>query len=103
MSNIPTYIVRITGVTSQGKDFNGTGFLINKKGHVATCRHVVVHEGETATTIKVYVPGYHESWLYKVVDSLDPTDVALLEGLVPPSIETPHAILHPNWHQVAFI
>lgn len=101
--SIPPYIVRITGQSQAGQDFNGTGFLVSPKGHIVTCFHVVVHDGQRARSIKIYVPGYREAWEYVLRDSSKENDLALLEGVVPPSNDTPYATLHSNWHQDASI
>jgi V8-like Glu-specific endopeptidase len=96
---IPRYVVRISGESYAGQVFNGTGFLISPKGHVATCRHVVVHDGQNARKIKIYIYGYDAPWEYQIRDSSQDDDVALLESIVPPTNETTYATLHTDWHQ----
>jgi hypothetical protein len=49
------------------------------------------------------VYGQADPWEYSVRDSSEEYDLALLEGIVPPTNETPHATLHNNWHQDARI
>ena len=100
---IPRYIVRINGESAAGQAFNGTGFLINSKGHVATCRHVVVHDQKPAKKIKIYVMGYDAPWEYQIRESSQDDDTALLESVVPPTNETPFATLHADWHRYAHI
>lgn len=98
---IPSYIVRITGQTQASETFNGTGFIVSPNGHIATCHHVVVHEGKPPSRIQVYVPGYRDAWEYRLRDSSEENDLALLEGVVRPNNETPYATLHPDWHRDA--
>jgi uncharacterized protein len=100
---IPPYVVRITGKSQAGQGFNGTGFIVSPKGHIVTCCHVVVQNGQPATSIKISLAGYPEPWEYAVRDLSNDNDLALLEGVVPPSHETPHATLHPHWHRDARI
>lgn len=100
---IPSYLVRVTGESQSGQTFNGTGFIVSAKGHVVTCNHVVVHGGKPARKIDVYVHGYQDPWRYVLQDSSPDHDLALLEGMVPPSNETPQATLHTRWSQDARI
>lgn len=100
---IPPYVVRITGESRAGQAFNGTGFIVSPKGHIVTCCHVVVQGGQPARKIKIYVSGYEDPWEYVLRDSSEENDLALLEGVVPPSTETPCATLHALWHQDANI
>lgn len=94
---MPSYVVRITGESSTGERFNGTGFLISARGHVATCCHVVTRNGRPAKRIHVYVQSYSDPWEYLIRDSSEEDDLALLEGVVPPTNDTPQAMLHDNW------
>lgn len=71
---------------------NGTGFIVNKKGHVVTCWHVVSQADE----ITVHLP-YTEPWKYQIYEKLEDEDIVVLESVVPPSIETPNASLHSDW------
>lgn len=88
----PNYVVRIRCKGINGIWHSGTGFIVNKKGHVATCLHVVSETDEIA----VQLP-YYEPWRYMVSDKFEEEDLVLLKGIVPPSIETPHALLHSDW------
>jgi hypothetical protein len=100
---IPPYVVRIAGQSRAGQDFNGTGFIVSPKGHVVTCRHVVVQNDQPAKSIRIYISSQRDPWGYLLVGSSKENDLALLEGVVPPSSVTPYAILHPDWHQDAEI
>jgi len=93
----PRYVVRISGKTSKGASFNGTGFLVSPAGHVATCWHVVADAAE----IRVHLPypfARDEPALYEVRDALRQDDVALLVSRVPlEPTPIPCATLHGNW------
>lgn len=100
---IPLYVVRISGESVAGQQFNGTGFIVSPKGHVVTCRHVVVPGGEGARKIRVHLYGQGDPWEYSVRDSSEEYDLAVLEGIVPPTNETARATLHNDWHREARI
>lgn len=95
--SVPGYVVRITGEHDAGQVFNGTGFFVSTKGHVATCRHVVTHDGGPAKRIRVHVHSYSDAWEYLILDSSEADDLAILQGVVPPTNETAVAQLHSNW------
>lgn len=99
--SIPPYVVRISGETYTGEVFNGTGFLVSARGHVSTCHHVVIHDEHKARIIRVHILGYGEPWIYQVCDSSKDDDLAILEGIVPPSVELTCAMLHEYWHRDA--
>ena len=101
--DIPPYLVRITGQSQTGESFNGTGFIVSPKGHIATCRHVVFHDGKLAKEIQIYVPHYPDPWPYMLKDESEKADLAVLEGIVPPTNETSFATLHARWHHDAMI
>ena len=86
------YVVRIFGKTNDGARYTGTGFLLNSKGYVATCLHVV----EKAREIFVQLP-YTEEWIYQICAKQELEDLAVLEGHVKPSLATPCATLHRDW------
>ena len=77
-----------------GASFSGTGFLVSKEGHVATCWHVVAQAAE----IRVQLP-YTEPWLYRLSAKVDSDDLALLALVAKASIPTPFALLHGNWRE----
>lgn len=91
---VPNYIVRIFGKTKAGQDYNGTGFLVNSNGDVATCWHVV----READYIYVKLP-YTQKWRYDVFEYREREDVAILKLHVPPMHETAYATLHPDWFE----
>lgn len=101
--NIPPYVVRITGQSQGGQGFNGTGFIVSPKGHVVTCRHVVVQDDHPAKSIEIHVPAQRAPWRYVLRDSSKEDDLALLEGVVPPSNDMHYATLHPHWQSDARI
>jgi S1-C subfamily serine protease len=91
----PGYVVFISGTKKKkndGESLNGTGFIVDKIGHVVTCWHVVSQADE----ITVKLP-YTEPWKYQVSKKLETEDIVLLESVVPPAIETPNAPLHSDW------
>ena len=98
---IPPYVVRITGESHAGQGFSGTGFIVSPKGHVVTCRHVVVQDDQPPKSIQIYLPSQREPWRYLLGDTSKENDLAFLESVVPPSYETAYAIVHPDWHQDA--
>lgn len=97
--DIPPYVVRITGQDQAGNSFNGTGFIVSPKGHVVTCRHVVVQDDQPAKSIEIYLPAQLAPWKYELRDSSKENDLALLQGVVPPSHETSPATLYPFGRQ----
>jgi hypothetical protein len=100
---IPPYVVRITGLSEAGQDFTGTGLIVSPRGHIATCRHVVVHDSKPAKEIWIHIPNQPKPWPYILMDQSEKTDLAVLEGLVPPTHDTSFATLHPHWHRDAQI
>lgn len=89
----PQYVVRIIGTNKHdGAPLNGTGFIVDKLGHVVTCWHVVSQADE----ITVKLP-YNDPWKYQIYKKLENEDIVILESIVPPSIETPYASLHSDW------
>jgi hypothetical protein len=88
----PKYVVRVFGKTTTGKEYNGTGFLLNEKGDVATCWHVVRDAAHIFVKLR-----YTQEWLYDVFDKRENDDVVILKPLVEPLDETPFATLHPDW------
>lgn len=66
---------------------------------MVTCHHVVIQDGQPAKTIKIYTSNHRDPWEYILKDSSPENDLALLEGVVPPSNETPQATLHTDWHR----
>ena len=88
------YVVRIFGKTEDGQSYNGTGFLLNPAGYVATCWHVV----EKAAEVFVKLP-YEKAWAYDLFDKREQDDVAVLEPQVAPGLETFHATLHLDWFE----
>jgi hypothetical protein len=94
--NPKEYVVRIFGPTRDGDTYNGTGFLLNSDGHVATCWHVV----EEADEIFVKLPHMSE-WIYDVLDRREREDIAVLVARVQPELKTPYATLHPEWFERA--
>ncbi|WP_448698147.1 trypsin-like peptidase domain-containing protein [Mucilaginibacter sp. AW1-3] len=103
--NIPRYFVRITGKTVNGDVFNGSGFIVSKKGHIATCFHVVKSNADPSGQLEVYTQFENKPWIYTILDQFEANDVALLEGRVPPSINLENSIgvLNTNWHKLAQI
>jgi len=87
----PPYVVRIS-TKSIHKSLNGTGFIVDKVGHVVTCWHVVSQADE----ITVHLP-HIEPWRYCVCKKLETEDLVVLESIVPPSNQTHNASLHPDW------
>lgn len=90
----PNYVVRVFGKTTNGQDYNGTGFLLNSNGEVATCWHVV----RDADHIFVKLP-YTDKWRYDVFEHRENEDVAVLKPHVPPPVKTSYATLHPDWFE----
>jgi len=88
----PPYVVRISGTKSGHTSLNGTGFIVDKVGHVVTCWHVV----SQAEEIIVQLP-YTEPWKYQIYEKLEDEDIVVLESIVPPCIKTPNASLHSDW------
>ena len=86
----PEFIVKIECDTPRGKSA-GTGFLVNERGIVATCLHVVA---DCQGDILVSVP-YTKPWLYHILDSSTEDDIALLglKGRLLPASATPFAVL----------
>ena len=90
----PNYVVRVFGKTTKSQDYNGTGFLLNSNGDVATCWHVV----RDADHIFVKLP-YTQKWVYDVLDHRESEDVAILKPRVAPQVKTAYATLHPDWFE----
>jgi hypothetical protein len=88
------YVVRIHGKTRAGQDYNGTGFLINAQGYVATCWHVV----KGAAEILVKLP-YTPDYIYEVAAKQEEEDIAVLRGRVPVAEDTPYAMLYSDWYE----
>jgi Trypsin-like peptidase domain len=88
------YVVKIFGKTEDGQNYNGTGFLLNPAGYVATCWHVV----EKAAEVFVQLP-YEPKWIYEVCDKREQDDVAVLQPIVAPGVVTVHATLHLDWFE----
>jgi hypothetical protein len=88
----PPYVVRISGTKSGHTSLNGTGFIVDKVGHVVTCWHVVSQADE----ITVHLP-HIEPWRYCVCKKLEIEDLVVLESIVPPSSQKHNALLHPDW------
>lgn len=91
----PPYVVYISCTKKHDStSFNGTGFIVDKVGHVVTCWHVV----SKADDITVHLP-YTEPWKYFICKKLEREDLVILESIVPPSIQTRNASLHPDWQR----
>lgn len=91
------YVVHISGTTNQrslhpGSSYHGTGFLLNSKGHVATCWHVV----EFAATIFVKIP-HREELIYDFLVQRESEDIAVLKPHVWPGLGVRYGTLHPDW------
>lgn len=94
---IPPYLVHISVKTEDGKISSGTGFTITRRGHIATSRHVVFPEGIRAKDILVTIRFSGEPWKYRIVDFEVDADIAIIEGVVPSSVDLPFARLNRNW------
>lgn len=92
----PPYVVCIKCTKEHDSTpLNGTGFIVNKAGHVVTCWHVV----SKADKITVHLP-YTKPWKYRIYKKLEIEDLVILESVVPPSTQTyHHASLHPDWQR----
>lgn len=90
----PGYVVRISGTKHDGTSFNGTGFIVDKAGHVVTCWHVVSKANEITVQLPLIEP-----WKYRVYNKLETEDIVLLESIVPLEIGIPNAPLHSHWKQ----
>jgi hypothetical protein len=86
------YVVQVFGKKRNGGRYHGTGFLLNPRGDVATCWHVV----EDARDIFVKLP-YMDKWTYQVFAKRKREDIAVLQIKVPPGEKTAYATLHPDW------
>lgn len=86
------YVVRIFGETTAGKDYHGTGFLLNPDAAVATCWHVVKDNKH----IFVKLP-FSQEWLCEVFAHQEDEDIAILKPKIQLHSETGYAMLHPGW------
>ena len=91
------YVVKIFGRNTgdspnPNSTYHGTGFLLNSKGHVATCWHVVEH----AATIFVKIPAHPEEYVYDFLVQKESEDIAVLKPHFM-SGRIPYATLHPDW------
>src|SRR5690349_14204692 len=86
------YVVRIFGKTTEDKDYNGTGFLLNPDANVATCWHVVRDNKH----IFVKLP-HTQEWLCEVLAHHEDEDIAILKPKIQLQNETEYATLHPGW------
>jgi hypothetical protein len=92
------YVVKIFGKTREdspkpNRDYHGTGFLLNPKGHVATCWHVV----EYAATISVKIPAHPDDYAYDFFVQRKTEDIAVLKPHVWPGVGVPYGTLHLDW------
>ena len=88
------YVVKIECQLASGGTSTGTGIIVNERGQVVTCRHVI--EG-VVEPISVTRP-HSATWKYRVVHrSLADDDLAVLgpHGDLPPPSATPFALLSP--------
>ncbi|HEX6719088.1 MAG TPA: serine protease [Pyrinomonadaceae bacterium] len=89
----PKYVGRVYGRNKDGGKYEGTGFLLDPDGHIATCRHVV----KTAGEIWFKLP-YMKRWRCKDLALVEEEDVAVLVPKVRPADEPLYyARLHPEW------
>lgn len=63
----------------------------------------MVHAGKRARKIQVRVPNYTDPWAYVIRQTLEEHDLVLLEGVVPPTNQTPYATLNSNLHKDAVV
>ncbi len=94
----PLYVVLIMGKTANGTPVHATGFLVDAKGHVATCKHVVcpTADGKPVTELFVDLPyPARQPYAYRVV-ATSADDLAVLESTVPLDIPVPEPLLHDD-------
>lgn len=97
---VPPYLVRVSGLTQGGDEFNGTGFFVSREGHIATCLHVIRPGGENAKRVSVYMKGSSIPFVCELVDASEKDDLAVIKPL-PFDQPVECAILNPNWENEA--
>jgi hypothetical protein len=80
----PLYVVLVTGTAANGAPVQGTGFIVDGRGHVATCRHVVYPTGgdEPVTNLRVLLPYPARAPYSYQVFADSPEDLAILAPTV---------------------
>jgi 5'-deoxynucleotidase YfbR-like HD superfamily hydrolase len=90
----PPYVVKISGSRLDGAAFVGTGFLVDAKGGVITCEHVIHNSQDINVNIG---PGL--AWKYNLQKSITfgTDDLCLLTPQIKTSLSLSQAILDPEW------
>ena len=64
----------------------GTGFFVSQEGHMATCYHVVEHNGHQAPAVLIDQPYTNSKWKGVVVSSDASKDICIIKAECPASV-----------------